>query len=370
MKSFVTRPVDLGDVDAFTEMCRVMDGSGMTSLPSPTDSEAIEKRLTVSQNSFAGKIETPSDSIYMLAMEDPENGKLMGVSAVFADVGFFPSWRVCAVAGDRSKKQIEYSPVRCNQTEIGSMLILPEYRSSVNPACKGLGKAQSYARFALMANKPALFSDVVFAEFRAFAHETENGDYAPFGEWYANKFFEMSFADMDRLVSKTGHEAVFKERIRRGDFPAIHEDDLPEDVRRIVIRAACPETGEEASLEPYERKAHRESEVARHILRKENLRHYACTIGFNDGGPQVASLLSQTATAMSSKFAKVAEITQVEPDGPETLISNRLIDGFRATVGGIAHDSHGNAIISAATAERLQVKAGHELRVTPHEFTP
>jgi arginine N-succinyltransferase len=80
----VMRAAKAADTDAFIKLAEAA-GPGFTSLALSED--ALAAKLEKAEQAFTGALEDRSDCTYQLMLEDAETGRILGTSAVKAEIG-------------------------------------------------------------------------------------------------------------------------------------------------------------------------------------------------------------------------------------------------------------------------------------------
>lgn len=331
---FVIRPAAIEDLDALFELASAA-GGGLTTLPA--SKEALEPRIENSISSFAAEISTPGDEYYFLVLEDMETNKVIGTSAVVAAVGLsqpFYNYRLLKMTQVSSKPQMKVdadllilSNDYAGASEMATLYLHPDYRGSAT------GRMLSKSRYLLMAAYPERFSDTVMAELRGWVDEEGA---SPFWEAVARPFFNMDFAEADRINSM-GNQQFIADLMPK--YP-IYTNLLPAAVRDGI---GVP---------------HRNSAAALNILEGEGFR-YRGAVDIFDAGPCVEVQRDQIRTVQASRRMRLGGIAEL--DGVEEyLVANPALDKFRATIGPV--EAVGDeAWINEETAETLKLAEGDGL---------
>ncbi|MEO8553427.1 MAG: arginine N-succinyltransferase, partial [Kofleriaceae bacterium] len=180
-------------------------------------------------------------------------------------------------------------------TEIGGLILLPEYRRNTD----ALGKALSYVRFLFMRMHRELFRDQVLSE---LLPPLEQDGTSKLWEALGRHFTGLTYQEADRL-SKDNKEFI------HALFPddPIHTELLPEDVRAII-----GQVGEETKG------------VEKMLVRIGF--EYASQIDPFDGGPHFVATTNDISVV---KEAKEATIRAHEADGKRWAILGTELPGMR-----------------------------------------
>lgn len=329
------RPVRAQDHSEILKLARLA-GIGMTSLPQ--DSHVLEKKLAQAVASFAGKPEQEREEKFLFALEDSESGKIVGTTGIVAHVGLrrpFYSYKLSTIVqasaglGVYSLQQVlhmvnDYT----GASEIGSLFLLPEYRRD------GIGKFLSRCRYHMLAQFPQIFSDIVISEIRGF--QDKNGD-SPFYKSLAQYFFQMDFKRADFINATQG-----------GQFIA---DLMP---KYPIYVALLPEEARAAIGVPLDA-----SKPAKQLLEHEGFT-WQGYIDVFDAGPTLQVERANIRTVRESKRAKIKLVEKIEP-GPNHMISNSVLDGYRVVFSPIKILSEDSVMIPPAAARILGVASGDEI---------
>lgn len=335
------------DLDAIHYLAE-QSGIGMTTLPK--NKELLQKRIKWSSDSYKKKVTKPANEYYLFVLEDQENNKIVGTSAIEARTGYetpFYSYkvskrtRICHSLNIRSDYEV-LSLVNDNQgrTEICTLFLDPDYRKNNN------GLLLSKGRFLFMADNPTRFAPLVIAEMRGISDE--NGQ-SPFWENVGLHFFHMPFVEADRLTLATNKQFI--------------ADLMPRNP--IYVKLLSP------AAQAVIGKPHQSTVPAMNILLKEGFR-YNNYVDIFDAGPTIEAPLADIKTIDQSQIMVIKSISD-EVSSNEYLLANTQLN-FRATINyAVLNQQDNTCIISKATATLLEVKCGDSLRVSPmrlHESAP
>ena len=151
----IVRSATPDDIEALLSLSE-QTGHGMTTMP--TDRDVWESRLAANSASFNNPVDPKQQQTYFFVLEDIENQKLVGTTALYHNVGLdrpFYSYKVSKITTASSEIDVtlhlrvlhlvnDYTGC----TEIGSLFLLPEYRKH------GIGQFLSRSRFMLLADFP------------------------------------------------------------------------------------------------------------------------------------------------------------------------------------------------------------------------
>ena len=333
----IVRPVRSTDLPALIAMAR-STGAGLTSLPA--NEERLTQRVVWAEKSFRGESER-ADADYLFVLET-DAGEVVGISAMNGAVGLREPWynfRVgLTVSASRALGIHRQNPTLflandlTGNTEVCSLFLDASYRHS------GLsGRLLSKARFLFIAEFRELFSDKVIAEMRGISDDNAR---APFWESLGRHFFRMEFSQADYLTG-VGNKAFIAELMPK--FP-LYTCFLSEEARAVIGRV------------------HRDTEPALTMLRAEGFT-YQGYIDIFDGGPALECETGNIRAVRDSQTLVLAIGTPGE-EAPQFLIHNRKREECRITVGQ-ARPASGTLVVDAATAKRLRLSAGAQVRAVP-----
>jgi arginine N-succinyltransferase len=303
----------------------------------PPNRDALATKVETAAASFAGKMPR-SEAQYLMVLEDTESKKLLGVSAVYPEIGrpygFF-SYHVNrliqhseAIGLNLDCKVLTLSNSYTGMTEIGTLAVSPNLRRG------GAGRLLAQARYMLMASFPEQFSEHVIAEMRGW-QEPDGSN--PFWTAVGKQFFGVDFPVADEMSAVKGVEFIANLMPK---FP-IYLDLLPSDAQAAIG------------------KAHATSAIAMRMLAQEGFRFEGFVDVF-DAGPQVIARLDDIRTVKNSQLAKVVAESE-GTDAEKRLIANGDLKNFRLVRGPAGVTSEGIAL-NDAFKNALQVESGDEVR--------
>lgn len=333
------RSARASDLEAIHHLA-IQSGVGMTTLPK--DKELLNQRLLWSCDSYKKMVKHPSNEYYFFVLEDQSTHAIVGTSAIEAKTGSetpFYSYkvskrtRICHSLNIRSEYQV-LSLVNDNQgrTEICTLFLEPEYRKNNN------GLLLSKARFLFMAQHSCRFAPVIIAEMRGISNDAGQ---SPFWDNVGFHFFQMPFAEADRLTLATNKQFI--------------ADLMPRNP--IYVKLLSPEA--QAVIG----KPHESTMPAMNILLKEGFR-FNNYIDIFDAGPTIEAPLTEIKTINLSRIMVIKSISD-EVSSRQYLLSNTELN-FRATIDyALFNPQENTCIISKATAALLKVNVGDNLRIAP-----
>jgi arginine N-succinyltransferase len=222
------------DVDQILAIAHHLDTVNL-----PADRGHIERILARSKQAFDGTLPA-AEREYLFVMEDVEERRLIGTSMIHAQHGTRRSPHVFLqiLEDERYSETLDrYMVHEClrlaysydGPTEIGGLILLPEYRGHK----EALGKLLSYTRFLFIAMHRAVFRDRVLSE---LLPPLEPDGSSRLWNHVGRRFTGLTYGEAD-LLSKDNKEFI------RALFPhtLLYVSLLPDDVRE-VIGVVGPET--------------------------------------------------------------------------------------------------------------------------------
>jgi arginine N-succinyltransferase len=179
----------------------------MTSMPA--DRSSWEKKLALVEESYNDAQLKRDEHIYLLVLEDPDTGEIVGSCGIHAGVGRgkpFYNYRLSKHVKTSEVLGITVTSTTLNlgndftgETELISLYLKPEYRRNK------LGQCLSRARFMLLHDFPERFGNTVFAELRGWLDPQGN---SPFWDSVGNKFFKIPFDKADFISAVDGYQFI------------------------------------------------------------------------------------------------------------------------------------------------------------------
>jgi arginine N-succinyltransferase len=314
-------------------------GVGMTTLKA--EPRALRARIDLAVRSFSGMVEA-RDADFVFVLEDGETGRVVGVSALKAGVGFdepFYNFRMgrhvhsCRELGVYSDKRTLYL---CNDftgsAELCTLFLDPDYRTGDN------GRLLSKSRLLFAANCLEQLPETMVAELRGF--QRQDGT-SPFWESLGRHFFRIDFDKADDF-SSLGPKSFIAELMPR--YP-VYTDFLTDEAQG-VIGVVHPDTV-----------------PARRLLEQEGFR-YEGYVDIFDGGPVLQAHTRELRIVKESHLVLVARSAcRGNEAAPVVLVANTRRDDFKviATRGALAF---GRLEIVEAEMSALGLTDGDPVRVT------
>jgi arginine N-succinyltransferase len=198
----------------------------------PHDRAVIEGILERSERSFAGEL-TAAELEFVFVLEDLSDKRIIGTSMIYAQHGTKRAPHIFFRVENDERYSITIDRYMVHRTlrigynyngptEIGGLILLPEFRRSA----QALGKALSYVRFLFMRMHRPLFRNQVLSE---LLPPLEPDGTSKLWEALGRRFTGLTYQEADRL-SKDNKEFI------NALFPddPIHTELLPDDVQAII----------------------------------------------------------------------------------------------------------------------------------------
>ncbi len=331
--TFRMRAARADDLAALYEMAK-LTGGGFTNLP--PDKPSLTAKLDRSAAAFARNEATVGDDLFVLVLENTENGQVRGTCQIFSQIGMrvpFYSYRV-GILTQHSKElgrtfradMLTLSTDLEGSSEVGGLFLHPRERAG------GLGMLIARSRYLFVRQHRARFADRMIAELRGLIDE---GGGSPFWDGLAGRFFGMNFQDADEFNAINGHQFIADLMPKTPIYIAMLTDHA-----RAAIGLPHPS-----------------GRAAMRMLEGEGFSHDGY-IDIFDGGPTMCAATSRIRTVAESREVVIAHVAPNA--GPRTIVSQGSLTDFTATWGQV----DGN-IIDPVAAAALQVEPGDTILVAP-----
>lgn len=298
------RPVRQDDLDDIIRLAS-RAGVGMTSLPN--DPARLAARIQRSVETFAGKLPRGQQG-FLFVLEDTRLARVVGVSAIEVAVGLdepfynFRLQRTVRASKElgvyKNQELLNLSYDHTGHSELCTLFLDPEYQKNRN------GLFLSKARFLFIAAFRELFSPHLFAELRGRSDEQGN---SPFWDALGHHFFDIPFADADRLTG-TGMKTFIAELMPA--YP-IFVSLLPDDAREAIGQV------------------HANTSPARAILEKEGF-SWRGSVDIFDAGPVLEAETDAIRAISESQFIPAMQL-MTERSTP-LIVANNQFEQFRAVL--------------------------------------
>ncbi len=333
---FVIRESFREDLDQILDVARHLDTVNL-----PADPDHLARIVDLSEKSFANKL-IPSEREYLFVLEDTDKQRIVGTSMIHAQHGTKRSPHIYF----QVRKEERYSEtldryfvhqclrLRYNYngpTEIGGLILIPEYRRSG----KSLGKLLSYMRFLYIAMHRDLFRDQVLSE---LLPPLEDNGTSILWEHLGKKFTGLAYNEAD-LLSKDNKEFI------RALLPSndIYTSLFPAEVQNVIGAVGEQTKGVEK------------------ILRRIGF-EYANQIDPFDGGPHFLAKTDDITLVKASKQQTVDIVASADASRPWAIVANER-DGkdFRATGARVVPNGEDRLGLTLEIAQSIGVKDGDQV---------
>jgi len=305
----------------------------------PADRKSIEGLLDRSERSFTGELAVVERE-FLFVLEDLAQQRIIGTSMIYAQHGTKRAPHIFFRVENDERYSVTLDRYLVHQTlrigynyngptEIGGLILLPEYRGNKD----ALGKALSYVRFLFMRMHRELFRDQVLSE---LLPPLEPNGTSKLWEALGRHFTGLTYQEADRL-SKDNKEFI------HALFPddPIHTELLPEEVRAII-----GQVGEE-------------TKGVEKMLRRIGF-EYAEQIDPFDGGPHFIATTNDISVV---RDAKEAVVRAHEPEGKRwAILACELAGtGFRAIGTRVTALESGVVGLNEDARRRLGIEDGQKV---------
>ncbi len=310
----------------------------------PAERTHIEAILERSEKAFNEEV-PPSEREFLFVLEDLDAKKIIGTSIIYAQHGTKRAPHIFFRVEDDERYSVTLDKHMVHQTlrigynyhgptEIGGLILLPEYRRSSSPGGDALGKALSFVRFLFIRMHRAWFRDSVLSE---LLPPLEPDGTSKLWKALGKKFTGLTYQEAD-LLSRDNKEFI------HALFPddPIHTELFSDEVRAEIGQVGPGTKGVEA------------------MLRRIGF-EYAWEIDPFDGGPHFSAATDKITVVANARELPVS-VTDQET-GTWSMIAVELLGAkprFRAvsTKATVANDT---VAITADACNRLGVEAGQKV---------
>lgn len=312
----------------------------------PADKTHIEAILDRSDRSFAAEVPAVERE-FLFVLEDLTRKRIIGTSMIYAQHGtlnaphiFFrvePDERYSVTL----KKYFVHETLRIGYnyngpTEIGGLILLPEYRR----AAESLGKTLSYVRFLFIRMHRSLFRDKVLSE---LLPPLEPDGQSKLWEALGRKFTGLTYQEAD-LLSKDNKEFI------HALFPddPVHTELLPDDVRAMIGQVG-PDT-----------------KAVERMLRRIGF-EYGGQIDPFDGGPHFVARTDEITLVRDAREVVIRTVEAADGERPWAMIAVELPEQrpkFRAIGARVIPMDRGEVGVPEEARRRLGVQDGQKVWLT------
>jgi arginine N-succinyltransferase len=301
----------------------------------PADRGHLERILELSEKSFTEAV-PPAEREYLFVLEDLAKKKVIGTSMIHAQHGTRRAPHIFfRVENDERysytlDRYFVHRTLRIGYnydgpTEIGGLILLPEYRG--NP--ESLGKLLSYVRFVFIRMHRPVFRADILSE---LLPPLEADGTSKLWEALGRNFTGLTYQEAD-LLSKDNKEFI------HALFPddPIHTELLPADVRAIIGQVGPETRGVEK------------------ILRRIGF-DYAGQIDPFDGGPHFTARTDDITLVRDAKQVRLVTVDDADGERPWAILaqeSRGQKPGFRAVTARVIPMEDGRQGVTREVRSRL-----------------
>ncbi|MCP5057587.1 MAG: arginine N-succinyltransferase [bacterium] len=335
------RPVAAGDLDDLALLAGLLDSMNL-----PRDPDFLATRIALSEKSFAGRLDDPSEAVYQFVLYDHEAARCVGTSLILAQHGRpgVPYYWLEVSTEERRSSELEARFVHQKlqlrstedgPTEVGGLILDPAYRGHPERC----GKALSIVRFAYIGAHREWFKREVIAEMLSpFEAPGKNLLWDAFGA----KFTGVPYREADHLSARS-------KQFIADLFPRdpVYATLFPDEVQKVIGQA------------------NESAKAAVRILEKVGF-HPLNQVDPFDGGPYYGAARDAISSVRGRRELVLPGIpvqqgARSEPD--MALLSTEAGGHFRATVVPLGSDDA--PIVSEGCRTALDVRSGNRVSVTP-----
>ncbi len=309
----------------------------------PADRKHIEAILDRSERSFAAEVPV-GEREFLFVLEDLGKQRIIGTSMIYAQHGTRRAPHIFFRLENDERYSVTLDKHFVHQTlrigynydgptEIGGLILLPEYRRTP----EALGKTLSYMRFLFIRMHRPMFRDKVLSE---LLPPLEPDGQSKLWEALGRKFTGLTYQEAD-LLSKDNKEFI------HALFPddPIHTELLPDDVRALIGQVG-PET----------------KAVEAMLLRIGF--EYAGQIDPFDGGPHFVAKTDEITLVRDAREVGLRTTRVADGERPWAVLAVELAGqrpGFRATGARVVPMEGGEVGVSDEARRRLGVEDGQKV---------
>ncbi|MCG8419176.1 MAG: arginine N-succinyltransferase [Proteobacteria bacterium] len=333
---FIVRQSSPDDLEQILEVAKHLNSVNL-----PASKEHLTASLNRSSQAFEETVE-PSEREYLFVLEEVARRRIVGASMIYAQHGTKRSPHVyfTVLKDERYSETIDryfvHEALRLGYnydgpTEIGGLILLPEYRGGT----ARLGKLLSFVRFVFVAMHRSGFRDQIVAELMP---PLEPDGTSVLWKHLGKRFTGLRYQEAD-LLSKDNKEFV------RALFPhsIIYTALLPEKVRQMIGQVGPNTRGVEK------------------MLRRLGFR-YAKQIDPFDGGPHFKADTDDISIVRDTHQVTVKSISDADASRPWAILAVEQDQGFRATGARVIPDPDNGAMgLTEDVRRALGVEAGDQI---------
>ena len=335
----IIRPLMETDADALLNLAHKA-GIGFTSLPA--DPDRIASKIAASLAAFSGQVNLKCEQSYMFVLEDTSVSKVVGICGIESSIGLSSPWysyrigtlvhssRELSVHNTFPTLYLSNDQTAC--AEVCTLFLDPDYRHSKN------GHLLSKSRFLFLAEFPERFESKIIAEMRGVSNDDGQ---SPFWDGLGAHFFDMPFADADRLTG-LGKKEFIAELMPRHP---LYINFLPKSAQEVIGQV------------------HESTRPARKMLEDEGFRYHGYVDIF-DAGP-ILEVRTRHIRAIRHVEQTQALVGDEVLQGKRVLVCNNSCLGYRCAMAYIKPPVSGPLCISTELATALHLTTGDPIRIVP-----
>ncbi|ANI13903.1 arginine/ornithine succinyltransferase subunit alpha [Pseudomonas citronellolis] len=333
----VMRPAQAADLQQVQRLA-ADSPVGVTSLPD--DAERLKEKILASEASFAAEVSYNGEESYFFVLEDTQTGQLVGCSAIVASAGFsepFYSFRnETFVHASRELKIHNKIHVLSLCHDLTGNSLLTSFYVQRELVSTPIAELNSRGRLLFMASHPERFADAVVTEIVGYSDE--QGE-SPFWNAVGRNFFDLNYSEAEKLSG-----------LKSRTFLAELMPHYP------IYVPLLPDEAQEAMGQ-----VHPRAQITFDILMREGFEtdNY---IDIFDGGPTLHARTSGIRSIAQSRLVPV-RIGEVPKATRSYLVTNGLLQDYRAVVAELDWVPGKPVILSAETAEALGIGEGASVRL-------
>ena len=309
----------------------------------PADRKVIEDILERSERSFSEAVPIPERE-FLFVLEDLASRRIIGTSMIYAQHGTKRAPHIFYRVEDDERYSVTLDKYFVHQTlrigynyngptEIGGLILLPEYRRS----SESLGKTLSYVRFLFIRMHRPWFRSHVLSE---LLPPLEPDGTSRLWEALGRKFTGLTYQEADHR-SKDNKEFI------HALFPdePIHTELLPDDVRAIIGQVG-PDT-----------------QAVERMLRRVGF-EYADQIDPFDGGPHFMARTDDISLVREAREVAVTTVEHADGERPWAVLAVEAAGArpsFRALGARVIPMTPGALGITDDARRRLGVEDGQRV---------
>jgi len=339
--TLVVRPARGGDLEGLYVLAKAA-GDGMTNLQA--DRALLADRLATSEGALTSEAVREAGAAILLVVERVGAdrmavGPIVGTASIFPRIGVewpFYSYRLTRQAQTHKalRKTVAHDVLIVandfdGAAEVGGLFVDASARGSA------AGRLTARSRYLFLAEHRPWFGRQVISDLRGYQ---DAAGASPFWEALGREFYDMDFADADRMNAVVGNQFI-------ADLSPKHP----------IYARLLPEAARKALGRP-----HDHGRRAMAMLLEEGFRNGGYVDIF-DGGPTLFADIDELKAVRDSVQAKVTGVGD-DVESADRLASAGAGLEFRAARGALVADDQGRARLATGLARALRVAQGDFVR--------